>query len=296
MDTFERLLEGGGPIRREVRTLITAAQAWIDGRAIRLGAAVAYYGLFAVVPVLLLAVALASIFIDEATVTAEVQAALTDLVGRDAAGYIVDAFGEFATSDPGLLVSLIGLGALLFSATLLFVAWKDVVDIMWDAPRVHGARGTIQRRLFGVLAVVGSGVLLTLRLMVDAVFGVLDRFFESRLIDLVLTTTGNVLPLVLGAFFIGVLYKYTPDVEVRWSSVWLASIVTMIMLAIGSWAYGLYLSAFGIKSASGVAGSLFLGLVLVYYAAMILLYGMEIVKLKEIGTVPDSVSLRRGRR
>jgi membrane protein len=75
-----------------------------------------------------------------------------------------------------------------------------------------------------------------------------------------------------------VLFKYTPDTEVSWRSVWLGAAVSMGLLAVGSWAYGVYLAWFGVSSAAGVAGSVFLGLALVYYAVSILLYGMEVVR------------------
>ena len=182
------------------------------------------------------------------------------------------------------LLSLIGLGALLFSATILFVAWKDLVDIMWDTPWEGGARGTIRRRFFGVLAVVGSGALLSLNLMMGTVVAVLERLFDSNLAGILLTTIGTLVPMVLGVFFIAVLYKYTPEIDLDWGSVWLASAVAMAMLAVGAWLYGIYLANFGFRSASGVAGTAFFGLALVYYAAMILLYGMEIVKRKYKGT------------
>lgn len=295
MDTSD-LLRGDGPLKRTLRLFAAAAQSWVEGRAIRLGAAVAYYALFALIPVLLLAVGLASIFIDESVVTSELESGITDLIGADAAAVVIDTILTYLDAEVDPLVSLIGLGVLLFSATLLFVAWKDVVDIMWDSPRIWGARGTIRRRLFGVLAVVGSGVLLTASLMADAVIAYVGRFVDSALLDALISTTSQVVPLALGAVFIGVLYKFTPEPEVAWQSVWLASVVSMLMLWLGAAVYGIYLENYGFQSVSGVAGTVVLGLVLVYYAAMILLYGMEIVKLLHDDAVPESISLRSGSR
>ena len=97
---------------------------------------------------------------------------------------------------------------------------------------------------------------------------------------------------ILGAVFIGVLYKYTPEPEVSWGSVWFPAIATMVMLWIGAGIYGVYLTNYGFQSVTGVAGTVVLGLVLVYYASMILLYGMEMVKLLHEDTVPESISLR----
>ncbi len=267
-----------GPVVKTVQLLVASARWWIDDRVIRLGAAVAYYSLFTLIPVLFLAVSLASIFFGQDRVSAEVEKQIADLLGDDVANAVTSAFEQLQLVDEGTIVSLVTLGVLLFTATLLFVAWKDVVDIIWGAPRVGGARGTIQRRLFGVLAVFGAGALLTLTLLAEAVIGMLDRVFGSLLADILIKTTGSLIPLALGAVFLAVLYKYTPEDHVAWRSVWLPSFVAMAMLSLGASAYGLYVSAYAFRSAAGAAGSVFLGLIFVYYASQILLYGVEIMK------------------
>ncbi len=281
-----------GPVISTVSLLISAARSWIDDRVLRLGAAVAYYSLFALTPVMFLAILLASIFFGQDAVTAEVEKGVADILGDDLASSLIDAFEQLALVDAGVVVSMATLGVLLFTATLLFVAWKDVVDIIWDAPWVGGARGTLQRRLFGVLAVFGAGALLTLTLLAQAVIGMLDRVFGSLIADILIKTTGSLVPLALGALFIAILYKYTPEEHIAWSSVWLPSIVAMTMLSIGAWAYGLYVAAYTFRSAAGAAGSVFLGLVFIYYSALILLYGVEIMKEnheRERAASPDTV-------
>ena len=170
-----------------------------------------------------MAVSLASIFFGQDRVSAEVEKQIADLLGDDIASAVTSAFEQLQDVDEGTIVSLVTLGVLLFTATLLFVAWKDVVDIIWGAPRVGGARGTIQRRLFGVLAVFGAGALLTLTLLAEALIGMLDRVFGSLLADILIKTTGSLIPLALGAVFLAVLYKYTPEDHVAWRSVWLPS-------------------------------------------------------------------------
>ena len=267
-----------GPVVKTVQLLVASARSWIDDRVIRLGAAVAYYSLFTLIPVLFLAVSLASIFFGQDRVDAEVEKQIADLLGDDIASAVTSAFEQLQLVDEGTIVSLVTLGVLLFTATLLFVAWKDVVDIIWGAPRVGGARGTIQKRLFGVLAVFGAGALLTLTLLAEALIGMLDRVFGSLLADILIKTTGSLIPFALGAVFLAVLYKYTPEDHVAWRSVWLPSFVAMAMLSVGASAYGLYVSAYAFRSAAGAAGSVFLGLIFVYYAAQILLYGVEIMK------------------
>lgn len=265
----------------QLALLYDAAQAWIDDRVIRLGAAVAYYSLFALIPVLFLSVTLASLFIDAERVAIEVGDALSDLLGPDAAEFVIDALKDLQESRTDVMVSLVSLGVLLFSATLLFVAWKDVVDIIFDTPRIRGARGTIRRRTFGVLAVVGAGALLTLNLFAATVVTVLEALTDTVIGDFLVTTAGTLVPLALGALFVSILFKYTPEVEVQWKSTWLAASVSMLLLTVGAWGYGIYLDIFGFSSAAGALGSVFLGLLFVYYAAQILLYGIEVVRITE---------------
>ena len=276
-----RLRKGDGFIVSNIRLLIDAAQAWIDDRVIRLGAAVAYYSLFALIPVLFLSMALASVFLDAGQVMREVEAALADLLGSEAAATIVETLVSMKEANTGLVFSLIGLGVLLFSATLLFVAWKDVVAIIFRAPRLRGARASVRRRLFGVLAVLGAGALLTLDLFFSTVVTLLERLTDSVVGDIVVTAVGSILPLLLGSIFVAVLFKYTPDVEIEWRSTWVAAAVSMVMLSVGAWAYGVYLDIYGFSSVSGALGSVFLGLALVYYGAQILLYGVEVVRISQ---------------
>ncbi len=262
--------------------LFDAAQSWIDGRVIRLSAGIAYYSLFALVPVLLLAVSFASIFLDREMVNAEVEQAISEVLGSDAANSLLSALDDQRLTSEEAAIQLVSFGILLFAATLLFVAWKEVVDLIWDIPRERGVRASVRRRVFGLLAVLGSGVLLTLVLIAEALVASLGGLISFGAFDLLITITGSILPALIGAVFLAILFKYTPDALVAWRSVWLAAAVTMGMLAVGAWGYGIYLASYGWRSAAGVAGSLFLGLVFVYYAAMILMYGMEIVKEKHI--------------
>jgi membrane protein len=262
--------------RSTFRLLYDSAQSWIDKRALRLGAGVAYYGLFALVPVLFLALAIATFFLGQA-VRQEVEGAITGHFGGQLGQALLDAIDSIEIGGSTVLGTLIGLGVVMFTATLLFVAWKEVVDLLWGIPRERGIRATLARRLFGLTAVLGAGALLTLNLAIETIIGFFDQFFDGPLLDALVRIGGSFAVLALGALFIGILFRYTPDVDVSWRHVWFAAAICMAMLVVGAWGYGLYLRYVSLTSAFSVAGALLLGLVLVYYAIAILLYGMEIV-------------------
>ncbi len=265
-------------VGRTFATLLRSAKAWSDDRAIRLGAAIAYYSLFALIPILLLAVSLAGIIYGQEVAGSSLENGLRDAVGEEIAALLVGAIDFMRDDNRDSVLPLISLGMMLFTATALFVAWNDVVGIIWDRPKEDGVAASLRRRLFGLTAVMGCGLLLVLVIFAETLVTTLDRLFQSDLLDFLLKITGSAIPALLGAMFLMVLFKFTPNTEVRWKSVWLAAAVTMGMLSVGAWGYGLYLGKVGVAGATEVAGALFLGLALVYYSAQILLYGVEIVK------------------
>jgi membrane protein len=264
--------------RSTVGLLVDSGREWSSDRAVRLGASLAYYSLFALIPTLALAVSLASVFFGQEEVSQQVYDAISDVVGTDVARLIVSAIERVDDSSPVGFLPLVSLGVLLFSATLLFVAWREIVGIIWDVPREHGLKATLRRRGFAVAAVLGAGVMLTLMMLVQAMIGSVADFFDLDAIGLLATAASSLASTAIGVLVLAVLFKYSPGTDVEWKSVWLPAVLTMVLLAVGAHGYGWYVERFGLNSAAGVAGTVFLGLVFVYYAAQILLYGVEIVK------------------
>lgn len=251
-----------------------AARAYADDRAIRLGAGLAYYSLFALVPIMSLAVSLATIFFGQEALVS-FTTAVSDLLGDDAAAALVSAIE--GTEGATFWLSVTSLIVLIFAGGLLFAAWRDIVEIIWGDPAHWSVAATVRNRIFAIAAVLGSSLLLTATLFAQTVLGVFSDRLDNQIVDQLLVITGSVIPLAIGILFVAVLYKYTPTAEVAWRHVWFPASVSMVFLSIGAWAYGLYVSVAGLASAAGVSGTIFLGLALVYYAAQIILYGIEIV-------------------
>lgn len=276
---FERVSDGA---RTTVGLLIESGREWSNDRAVRLGASLAYYSLFALIPTLSLAVSLASIFGQE-EVSEQLFAAISDVIGDDIADLIVNAIQRVESGQQDGVLPLISLGVLLFSATLLFVAWREVVSIIWGLPRQRGLLASLRRRGFAVAAVLGGGVLLTLVMFVQALIGSVVAFLDLDLISSLAAAASSLASSAIGVAVLAVLFKYSPGVDISWRSVWLPAILTTVLLSIGAHGYGIYVERFGLNSAAGVAGTLFLGLAFVYYAAQILLYGVEVVKVLHRG-------------
>lgn len=267
--------------------LAESAREWSSDRAVRLGASLAYYSLFALIPTLSLAVSLASLFFGQEEVSQQLYGAMSDVVGGDIANLIVSAVDRVDDDSVVGVLPVVSLGVLLFSATLLFVAWREIVGIIWDVPREQGLRGSLRRRGFAVAAVLGAGVVLTLTMLVQALIGTVADLFQLELIGFLATAASSLASTAIGVLVLAVLFKFSPGIDVSWRFVWLPAILTMVMLAVGSHAYGFYVEHFGLNSAVGVAGTLFLGLAFVYYVAQILLYGVEVVKVAHRGAGPS---------
>ena len=268
----------GDETRSTVGLLMESAREWSGDRAVRLGASLAYYSLFALIPTLALAVSLASLFFGQEEVSQQLYDAISDVIGTDIATLIVSAIERVDDDSMLGVLPLVSLGVLLFSATLLFVAWREIVGIIWGIPRERGLWATLRRRGFAVAAVLGAGVMLTLMMFVQALIGSVADLFNIDLIGVLATAASSLATTAIGAVVLAVLFKYSPGIDIEWRSVWLSAMLTTVLLAVGAHGYGWYVERFGLTSAAGVAGTIFLGLAFVYYAAQILLYGVEVVK------------------
>ncbi len=267
-----------GEARSTVGLLFESAREWSSDRASRLGASLAYYSLFALIPTLALAVSMASVFFGQEEVSQQLYSGIVDVVGDDIAGLIVNAITSVDDDASDGILPLVSLGVLLFSATLLFVAWREVVGIIWDLPKQHGLRASLRRRGFAVAAVLGAGVVLTLIMLVQAFIGSIASFFDVDLIGVLATAVSSLASTFIGVMVLAVLFRFSPEIDVAWRHVLMPAALTMLLLAVGAHAYGFYVETFGLRSATGVVGTVFLGLAFVYYAAQILLYGVELVK------------------
>jgi membrane protein len=262
-------------LRRWSKLLRLAARAYADDRAIRLGAGLAYYSLFALVPILSLTLSLATFFFGQTAVDS-LATAISDLLGDQAASVLVGAIEE--TEGVTFLLSMTSLIVLIFAGGLLFAALRDIVDIIWGGAAEWSVAITVRNRIFAITAVLGSSLLLTVTLFAQGVLGLFADRLDIRIVDRLILFTGSIIPFLIGVVFAAILFKFTPNADVAWRHVWFPSLVSMLLLSLGSWGYGLYVSVAGLGSAAGVTGTIFLGLALVYYAAQIVLYGFEIVQ------------------
>ncbi len=247
-------------------------------RATRLGASLAYYSIFALAPLLFLAIWLAGLIIGQETAQADLESRLESTLGSDIAAALSQLISE--ESSPALTSTLpvLSFVVLVVAASVLFGAWRDVLNVIFDVPWRRGLKATLRRKIvaFGLVGLFGAtafamalaqSIILSIETRTD--IEVLDAGFK------VLTAVG---PYVAGTILLAFMYRYAPDVIFDWREVWLGTIPAALAFALGTWLYGLYLGSIAQVTATSVAGAVFLLLAWIYYSAQILLFGAELIK------------------
>lgn len=245
-----------------------------------LGAALAYYTVFSLAPLLLISIALAGFFLGEEAARGQVLNQLSGLIGEQG-GQAMQDMVQNANAKPttGLVASIIGVVTLLFGASGVFGQLQTSLNIVWGVePKPgRGITGLLKDRFlsFGFILVVGFLLLVSLILTAAITFVAewLGRMTPG------LEALAQVLNFVLSFGVITVLFalifKYLPDAKIAWKDVWLGAVITAALFVLGKFALGLYLGTGSVGSSFGAAGSLIILLLWVYYSAQILFFGAE---------------------
>ena len=278
-------------LARHLAGLLTETYGeWRRHRTIRLGAGLAYYGLFAFVPVLAVSLSLAGIFFQKADVQDYLAGQLADVLGDDAATVSAALARALDGFDSMLGLGLVGAVSLVFTASLLVLALQDALDTIWERPVRVGLRTTLARRVLALLVVVGAGVVLVVSFALNAVSALFGRMIPGvAVLESLGELIGTAASWALGIGVIAMLFRFLTDVRVPWRSVLPGAVVTALGVAIGTVAIGAYLRRYAASSLLGATGSVFLLLIWIYYEAQIILAGAEFTRtLARRGTDPPA--------
>lgn len=248
-------------------------------RAKRLSAGLAYYTLFALIPSLLFAVAIAAAFVGREAAAGGLEEQLTNVLGPEAAAQIEEAIAAVWENSDGSGFALFSVGVVLYSASILFVAWRDSVELIWEVPFEPGLHVTLRSRAFAMLVPVIAGLLLAATMILQGLVTFVQGILDGALFDAAVRTLSAAAQVLIGLAALCALYRYSarsrrPDLR----DILPSGIFVAVVLGIGYWAYGLYLRVVGVASVTGAASSVVLGLVVIYYSSQVLLLGAEIIK------------------
>jgi membrane protein len=257
-----------------------AGSAWLQDNAPSMGAALTFYAILSLAPVLIVATAVASLGFWQKVAEAEVLRHIQALVGETGARVLQTALLSADRPALGAIASTIGIGTMLVGASGAFVELQDSLNKIWRVERKSGSilLGAIRQRFLSFSLVLGTGVLLLLSLVCSAALGAVERFMGHLLPWPVVFLESadflfsfGVITLLLAAIF-----RLLPDTEIAWNDVWIGAAIASLLLTTGKVLIGLYLAGSAVTSAYGAVSSPLVVLVWTYYSAQIFLFGAEI--------------------
>ncbi len=259
-----------------------ACSAWAEDHASSLGAALAFYTVFSLGPVLILAIAVAGLAFGQKAAESEFSRQLQTLLGAAGARGVQAIIRSANRPALGAIASTIGIGTLLVGASGAFVELQDALNKIWKVQRRSESilLGVIRERIFSFALVLVLGFLLLVSLVVSTALGAAGSFMAPLLPwpVFLLESVNFLLSSGVIALLLAVIFKYLPDTEIAWTDVWIGAAVTSLLLTTGKALVGLYLARSTVTSAYGVAAALIIILTWVYYSAQIFLLGAEVTR------------------
>jgi membrane protein len=256
-----------------------AAQKWLDDKASRQAAALTYYTIFALSPLLVLLITMVGLFLGEEAARSEVIDSISESIGEGAAEFIQGVIESTYVDNSGIVPTLLALGLLFFTASGLFNQVKMTLNAIWgvEPEPDRGIKGLVFDRLLAAAMVVVFGSILLLAVIATTVISVLSAAAEDIVPGIgPLWQLGNLaLSLAILTLIFAVIYKVLPDAHIEWRDVWIGAFVTAILFSFGQFAVGIYLGISGASSAYGAAGSLIAILLWFYYTLQVILFGAE---------------------
>ena len=247
-------------------------QTWTefsDDKAQRLGAALAYYTIFSLGPILLIAVSIAGLVFGKEAAQGQIAAQLKGVFGANVADQLNTMIASAGKKGSGTIAMIIGIVTLFLGAAGVFGQLKEALNTIWNVEekKSGGIMTTVRQRFLSMAMVLGVGFLLLVSLVIDAAISAMSKGLYQPLQLLVSLGVITVL--------FAMIFRYLPDTHVEWRDVWLGAGFTSLLFVLGKFGLGLWLGKGTVGSAYGAAGSLVILLVWIYWSAQILFFGAE---------------------
>lgn len=260
----------------------SAVRGWSEDRAASMGAAIAYYTVFSIAPILLLVIAIAGLAFGDQAAQGALVGNLADVIGTEAAQALQALIKQAAVGASGPIATVVSLATMTIAATAVLAELQSALKVVWKVEAKPGRRIiiAIKHRLLCLAIILGCGVLLGASLATSTAITVLSGY---------LSAVHAALPYVLGVFNVcvtlgmttvlfGMIFKILPNAPIGWRDVWAGAAFTAVLFTVGKHLLSLYIGGKNVASVYGAAGALVIVLLWVYYSTQILLFGAEITR------------------
>jgi membrane protein len=270
-------------LRELLNVIVETFKEWQEDQAPRLAAALAYYTTFSLAPLLVVVIAIAGLLGAGEATQSLVMDQVEDLVGQEGRDFVGSMIDNASSTSSGVIASILGTVTLFIAALGAFNELQNALNRIWDVePKPIKGLGKqvwnfISKRLLSFSMLLGIGFLLLVAMVVSAALSAISEYINSIPLfsNVIFQVLNFLFSLALITLLFALIFKYVPDVEVSWRSVWLGAAITAIFFTIGKQLIGLYLGRSDIGNTFGAAGSLALILIWVYYSSQILFLGAE---------------------
>lgn len=262
------------------RILKETVLQWLDDNSFKLAAALSYYTLFSIGPLIFVSIGLAGLFFGEEAARGELADQIKLLVGETAAGAVQSFLAESAREGRSRMTTGVGIGVLFVGATTMFWELRSDLNIIWKVPvnRSFHIGHFVLRRLFTFVMVLLTGILLLVSLIISAALSAATTYFShfDKIPASLYRSLDVPVSYVLGTFVITLIFKFLPEAKVGWRESVIGGLVTSLLFTVGKIVIGIYLARAGVGSAYGASASVIILLLWTYYSSLILLFGAEL--------------------
>lgn len=257
-----------------------SVSAWIDDYAPSMGAAISYYTVFSIAPLLIIVIAVAGFVWGREAVQGQIVDQLSGMIGKEGASGVQALIESANKPVHGLIATIISIGILILGATTVFAELQSSLDRIWNVPpekKASGLWATLRARVLSLGFILGLGFLLAVSLVFGAGVAAFGSWVNGVLPgwEVALQLINIVISLAISTVLFAMIFKLMPQAKISWRDVWVGAVVTAVLFEVGKSLIGLYIGKSGVTSSFAAAGSLVVLLVWVYYSAQIFLLGAE---------------------
>jgi membrane protein len=262
--------------------LTSAFGGWMNDRCLTMGAAIAYYTVFSLAPMLILVIATAGLAFGQEAARGAIVRQFAGLMGREGAAALQAMIESASNTGAGIVATVIGVVTLLLAATGAFAEMQAALNVIWKAepPKVNAVWGLIRQRLLSLSLILAIGFLSLVSLVISTALAAFGDYLTGALpgVEVIVQALNFVVSFLVIAALFAMIFKLLPDATIAWRDVRFGALVTALLFTVGKFLISLYIGSSSVASSYGAAGAFVIILLWIYYSAQIFLFGAEITR------------------